>query len=71
MRLASLLVLAHFAAALILPATSKADDVALTARLQQLLDAYVKDRASIEGLSRRRIAGGPRRGQTDPCILCR
>ena len=32
-------------------ATSKADDAALTAQLQQILDAYVKDRASIEGLS--------------------
>ena len=47
----TLLVLAHFSAALVLPATSKADDAALTARLQQILDAYVKDRASIEGLS--------------------
>jgi D-alanyl-D-alanine carboxypeptidase len=30
---------------------SRADDAALTAQLQQILDAYVKDRASIEGLS--------------------
>jgi D-alanyl-D-alanine carboxypeptidase len=28
-----------------------ADDAAITAQLQQILDAYVKDRASIEGLS--------------------
>src|ERR1700722_13664512 len=35
-----------------LPLTaSRADDVALNRRLQQILDAYVKDRASIEGLS--------------------
>ena len=31
--------------------TARADDAALTAQLQQILDAYVKDRASIEGLS--------------------
>src|ERR1700743_2686084 len=30
---------------------AQADDTALTAQLQQILDAYVKDRASIEGLS--------------------
>ena len=52
MRLAkTVLVLALFGAALILPATSKADDAALTAQLQRVIDAYVKDRASIEGLS--------------------
>ena len=33
------------------PTTARADDTALTAQLQQILDAYVKDRASIEGLS--------------------
>jgi D-alanyl-D-alanine carboxypeptidase len=33
------------------PTPSRADDAALTAQLQQILDAYVKDRASIEGLS--------------------
>ena len=33
------------------PTPSRADDAALTAHLQQILDAYVKDRASIEGLS--------------------
>ena len=47
----TVLVLTLFAAAFILPATSKADETALTAKLQQVLDAYVKDRASIEGLS--------------------
>ena len=47
----TVLVLTLFAAAFILPATSKADEAALTARLLQILDAYVKDRASIEGLS--------------------
>jgi D-alanyl-D-alanine carboxypeptidase len=30
---------------------ARADDAAVTAQLQQILDAYVKDRASIEGLS--------------------
>ena len=34
-----------------LRAPAQADDAALTAQLQQILDAYVKDRASIEGLS--------------------
>jgi D-alanyl-D-alanine carboxypeptidase len=33
------------------PKLARADDTAVTAQLQQLLDAYVKDRASIEGLS--------------------
>jgi D-alanyl-D-alanine carboxypeptidase len=47
----TVLVLALFGAALILPATSKADDAGLTAQLQRVVDAYVKDRASIEGLS--------------------
>ena len=51
MRLASLLVLAPFATALILPPAAKADDAALTAQVQQVLDAYVRDRASVEGLS--------------------
>ncbi len=44
------LVLALFAAALILPATSRAD-AALTVRLQGVVDAYVKERGPIEGLS--------------------
>jgi D-alanyl-D-alanine carboxypeptidase len=47
----TILVLALFSAALIFPATSKADEAALTAQLQKVVDAYVKDRASIEGLS--------------------
>lgn len=47
----TVLVLALFAAALILPATSRADDAALTARLQGVMDAYVKERGPIEGLS--------------------
>ena len=52
MRLAkTVLVLALFSAVLIFPATSKADEAALTAQLQRVVDAYVKDRASIEGLS--------------------
>jgi D-alanyl-D-alanine carboxypeptidase len=33
------------------PTPARADDAALTAQLQQILDGYVKDRASIEGLS--------------------
>ena len=51
MSLKTTLVLALCGAALILPAPSKADDAALTARLQAVLDTYVKERASIEGLS--------------------
>jgi D-alanyl-D-alanine carboxypeptidase len=35
----------------LLEARARADDAAITAQLQQVLDAYVKDRASIEGLS--------------------
>ncbi len=31
--------------------TARGDDTAVTAQLQQILDAYVRDRASIEGLS--------------------
>ena len=51
MRLAkTVLVLALFGAAL-LPATSKADEAALTAQLQGIVDAYVKTRGPIEGLS--------------------
>ena len=30
---------------------ARADDAAITAQLQQVLDAYVEDRAAIEGLS--------------------
>lgn len=52
MRLAKIvLVVALFSAALVRPATSKADEAALIARFQRVVDAYVKDRASIEGLS--------------------
>ena len=47
----TVLALALFGAALVLPAASKADDAALTAELQRVLDTYVRDRASIEGLS--------------------
>ena len=47
----TILALALFSAGLILPATSKADDAALTARLQGLIDAYVKERGPVEGLS--------------------
>jgi D-alanyl-D-alanine carboxypeptidase len=47
----AVLVLALFGAALILPAASRADDAALTARLQGVVDAYVKERGPIEGLS--------------------
>jgi D-alanyl-D-alanine carboxypeptidase len=47
----AVLVLAHLAAALIVPATSKADEAALTARLQGVVDAYVKGRGPVEGLS--------------------
>jgi D-alanyl-D-alanine carboxypeptidase len=47
----TVLVLALFSAALISPGASKADEAALTAQLQRVVDAYVKDRASIEGLS--------------------
>jgi D-alanyl-D-alanine carboxypeptidase len=44
-------ILAHISAVLVLPATSKADDAALTARLQGVVDTYVKERGPIEGLS--------------------
>jgi len=47
----AVLVLALFGAALILPAASRADDAELTARLQGVVDAYVKERGPIEGLS--------------------
>ncbi len=52
MRLAkTVLVLALFGAALIFSRTSKADEAALTAQLQGVVDAYVKTRGPIEGLS--------------------
>jgi hypothetical protein len=47
----TVLVLALFSAALILPAASNADEATLTTQLQRVVDAYVKTRASIEGLS--------------------
>jgi D-alanyl-D-alanine carboxypeptidase len=43
--------LALFGAMSFSPRPARADDAALTVQLQQILDAYVKDRASIEGLS--------------------
>src|ERR1700722_12961015 len=43
--------LALFGAIAFSPRAARADDVAVTAQLQQILDAYVKDRAAIEGLS--------------------
>jgi D-alanyl-D-alanine carboxypeptidase len=44
-------VLALLGAVSILPAPSKADDASITAKLQQAIDAYVTQRAPIEGLS--------------------
>jgi D-alanyl-D-alanine carboxypeptidase len=43
--------LALFSATALSGRPTRADDAAITAQLQQVLDAYVKDRASIEGLS--------------------
>jgi D-alanyl-D-alanine carboxypeptidase len=43
--------LALFGASAFSPRAARADDTAVTAQLQQILDSYVKDRASIEGLS--------------------
>ena len=43
--------LALFSAMSFSPSPARADDTALTAQLQQILDTYVKERASIEGLS--------------------
>jgi D-alanyl-D-alanine carboxypeptidase len=45
------LILALCGAALMSPAPSSADEAALTARLQAVVDAYVKERGPIEGLS--------------------
>ena len=42
---------ALFGAISVLPRPARADDAAVTAQLQQVLDAYVKERAPIEGLS--------------------
>ena len=51
MRIWLFVALALFSAMSFSPTPARADDAALTAQLQQILDAYVKDRASIEGLS--------------------
>jgi hypothetical protein len=48
---------------------AQADDAALTAQLQQILDAYVKDRASIEGLSGAALQVDRGAGQTDHLSL--
>ena len=44
-------VLALFAAIPVLPTPSRADDAAITAQLQRVVNAYVKERGAIEGLS--------------------
>ncbi len=51
MRIGLFVALALVSAFPLSPRPARADDAALTAQLQQILDAYVKDRASIEGLS--------------------
>jgi Beta-lactamase len=51
MRIGLFVALALFCATSFSPRPARADEAALTAQLQQILDAYVKDRASIEGLS--------------------
>jgi D-alanyl-D-alanine carboxypeptidase len=51
MRIWIVVTLALFGAMSFSPRSARADDAALTAQLQQTLDAYVKARASIEGLS--------------------
>jgi D-alanyl-D-alanine carboxypeptidase len=51
MRTVLFVVLALFGALDFSNAPARADDAAVIAQLQQVLDAYVKDRASIEGLS--------------------
>jgi D-alanyl-D-alanine carboxypeptidase len=51
MRIWLFITLAVFSAFPFSLTASRADDVALNRQLQQILDAYVKDRASIEGLS--------------------
>jgi D-alanyl-D-alanine carboxypeptidase len=51
MRIGLFVTLALFGALPFSPRSALADDAAVTQQLQQLLDAYVKDRASIEGLS--------------------
>jgi D-alanyl-D-alanine carboxypeptidase len=51
MRIWLYVTLAFFSAMSFSPRPALADDAAVTAQLQQVLDAYVKERASIEGLS--------------------
>ena len=51
MRIGLFAALALFVAGPMSLRPARADDAAVTAQLQQVLDAYVKDRASIEGLS--------------------
>ena len=51
MRIWLVVALALYSAASLSPRPAHADDAAITAQLQKILDAYVKDRASIEGLS--------------------
>jgi D-alanyl-D-alanine carboxypeptidase len=51
MRIWLYVTLAFFSALPFFPRPALADDAAVTAQLQQVLDAYVKERASIEGLS--------------------
>jgi D-alanyl-D-alanine carboxypeptidase len=51
MRIWLIVTLALFCAPPFCPISARADDAAITVQLQQVLDAYVKDRASIEGLS--------------------
>jgi D-alanyl-D-alanine carboxypeptidase len=51
MRLGPFIALALFGAIQFGSPPARADDAAVTAQLQQLVDGYVRDRASIEGLS--------------------
>jgi hypothetical protein len=51
MRISAVAALAILSALSFSPRPARADDAALTPQLQHLLDAYVKERASIEGLS--------------------
>ncbi len=51
MRVWLFVALTLFSAVSFAPRPARADDAAITAQLQQVLNAYVKDRASIEGLS--------------------
>ena len=51
MRIWLFVTLALFSAIPISPRPAHADDAAVTVQLQEILDAYVKDRGPIEGLS--------------------